>query len=290
MRPQSSILPSSPSVIDLLVRLGRPDARLRRSVNETILEGGTSGSGHTVARTLLRAAEDAGFLVWAPLSPTEAKGTLSALGRQTLRQHLMAVPGAAMRGSELGRKARAHQGAGLRRDDSTSARVPLAARSVIEQLARRRTAGGQPLLTATQLSAARRFAAEFERAALQPRVTAQWSPAGAAQPRRRPAPDAMPDLAPDVLSAQQRVRTVLAALADTFGNLIMDVCGFDRGLEVVEAERGWPRHTTRFMLAGALDQLALHYGLTLCPRPEPGTIVQWGDGQHHPDRRAPLPR
>ncbi len=59
----SSNVPGDASAIDLLVRLGRPGARLRRGVNEAILEGGTSGRGHAIAPAVLRAADDAGFLV-----------------------------------------------------------------------------------------------------------------------------------------------------------------------------------------------------------------------------------
>jgi Domain of unknown function (DUF6456) len=281
-------------VADLLIRLGRPGARLIRGGSATALQSGNGSSRQSVSATALVAVEDAGYVAWAAqagdASSETEKGTLTSLGRQTLRRHLATEAGSAGRGRKL---RHANSAAGKATHGSTGCQpgaLPQSSRSVIEQLARRRDAAGRPLFTETQLSAARRFAADFERGGLQPRVTARWSPVGGARQRRRSAPDAMPDLAPSVAAALQRVRGALAGMAGTFGNLIMDVCGFDRGLEMVETERGWARHTGRVMLAGALDQLALHYGLTLRPRPQSSDILQWGDGSHQPDRPAPQRR
>jgi hypothetical protein len=274
------------SAIDLLVRLGRPGTRLKRDAAGTVLEAATAGSARPLSAAALQEADAAGYLSWTALSAEPASGALSALGRHCLRSHLIAIAGAAGPRRVSQRESQVEPGA----HGHVPSRTGPPDRTVIEQLARRRSALGVPLFTEAQMAAARRFAADFERARLQPSVTARWSPAGAVRPRRRSSPDALPDASPDVSAAQQRVRSALAALAGTFANLLIDVCGFDRGLEFIESERNWPRHTGRIMLAGALDQLALHYGVTLCPRPQFGDVVHWGDGHHQPERPTRRPR
>jgi hypothetical protein len=280
MPSESDTQLTSASVTDLLVRLGRPGTRLKRVAAGAVIEAAAVGSQHHVSPVTLREADAAGYLSWTAPSAELTSATLSSLGRRHLRSHLIAIAGAA------GRRRASLQNAQdlLRAREHFAPRTMPTDRSVIEQLARRRSAFGVPMFTDAQMAAARRFAADFERAGLQPRVTARWSPTAGGRQRRRSAPDALPDASPDISAAQQRVRSALAALAGTFANLLIDVCGLDRGLEFIETERNWPRHTGRVMLAGALDQLALHYGVTLCPRPLSGDVVHWGDGQHQPNR------
>jgi Domain of unknown function (DUF6456) len=285
MHLQSLPVPLSADTSELLTRLGRPGAHLSRKEGCVSWGGASVGSRQAINVSALLVAEAAGYVVWAASLDAQSTGTLSSLGRRTLRSHLMTETAIGGQGARQHRRQRsmAEVDAGITAGSIAQGRCH--ARTVIEQLARRR-AGGLPLLTETQVFAARRFAADFERAGLQPRVTARWSAAAVGPPRRRSAPDALPDIAPAISDAQERVRRALASLAASLGNLILDVCGFDRGLEAVEADRGWPRHTARLLLAGALDQLSIHYGLTLCPRPMNGDILRWGDGRHQPARRT----
>ncbi|MBX3548374.1 MAG: DNA replication protein [Xanthobacteraceae bacterium] len=131
--------------------------------------------------------------------------------------------------------------------------------SPLAWLARRKDAGGRPMIDAAQFAAGERLRADFTRAAMTPRVGANFSSPVAHS--RRGGSDGSMHFSDLVIAAKERLNLALDAVGPEFSGLLLDVCCFLKGLETVEHERGWPRRTSKIVLGLALDRLARHYGL-----------------------------
>lgn len=126
------------------------------------------------------------------------------------------------------------------------------AESPLAWLARRR------LLPADQLQAGERLRAEFTRAQLTPRVTADWD---VGRGGRRAGTRGAAELTDMAVAARQRLRHALEAVGPEFSGLLLDVCCFLKRLEEVEHERRWPARSGKVVLQLGLARLARHYGL-----------------------------
>ena len=131
------------------------------------------------------------------------------------------------------------------------------AESPLAWLARRKDRDGAPLLDPTRFEAGERLRRDLTVARMLPRVTSNWCavPSGV-EPGQ--GVQHMSDL---VVAARQRVSRAFDAVGADFAGLLLDVCGFLKGLERVERERGWPPRSARIVLGFALGRLADHYGL-----------------------------
>lgn len=133
------------------------------------------------------------------------------------------------------------------------------AESPLVWLARRRGRDGRPLISPHQLQAGERLRADFTRAHLMPRTTANWS-SPIASGRSSAGGERAASFTETMIAARQRVHQALDATGPELAGLLLDVCCFLKRLEDVERERAWPARSAKVVLQLALDRLARHYG------------------------------
>lgn len=152
--------------------------------------------------------------------------------------------------------------------------------SPLAWLARRKGRDGAPFLAPAQVEAGARFGRDVTVARLLPRVTSDWSGAAAARGQGFGGAQ-VGDLA---IAARQRLDRIAAAVGAELNGLLVDVCGFQKGLELVERERSWPPRAAKVVLRVALDRLAAHYGLSsqACGPNGSGRIRTWGADGYRP--------
>ncbi len=129
--------------------------------------------------------------------------------------------------------------------------------SPLAWLAKRKNKAGIPLISQVQYLAGERLRADLTVAAMLPKVTANWAATGCGQP------GASPQNPFDIiLAARQRTQKALVAVGPEFSGILVDLCGFLKGLEQIEHERSWPPRSAKVVLGLALTSLATHYGFT----------------------------
>lgn len=153
--------------------------------------------------------------------------------------------------------------------------------SPLAWLARRKGVDGKPFLTPAQIESGERFRRDIEQAQLLQRVTANWDASMAASRRDAGAGLVMSDIAID---ARKRLTRAYDALGGELGDLLTDVCGYLKGLETVERERGWPARSGKIALRIALDRLAAHYGIaSVAKGPDRSRgLRHWGEKDYRP--------
>ena len=127
--------------------------------------------------------------------------------------------------------------------------------SPLAWLRSRRDKSGQPMIDAASFEAGERFRNDLAMSGILPRVTADWSTIARGSGWRG---GLLPSEA--LTSARQRVRKTLDAVGPEFSGLLIDLCGFLKGLETIERERQWPPRSAKIPIQMALAALARHYG------------------------------
>ena len=150
------------------------------------------------------------------------------------------------------------------------------AESPLARLAVAAAGEAAPFLSRHQVEAGERVRKLAERARLQPRVTMSYSAAHVAAKGAGHAAE-ISDLAADA-------RRALAAIHDTLprdcAGVVLDVCGLLKGLQQVEADRGWPRRSAKLVLRIGLDRLAEVWGISgVAVGPQAGRQRQWMAGE-----------
>lgn len=234
----------------LLARLGEPGAYARPDplVEEALVtrrggDGISVGSGRFAAASG-RALAAADLATW---NAAGTRLTISEAGRARLRRE--ARPGDLAFADQHRELAVVQGGAGptLR----NAAENPLA------WMVRRRDRDGAPLIDAAAFEAGERLRRDMTAAALLPRMGSDFgAPRVDGGGPRDPA-----SAADHVIAARQRVRGALDAVGSDLSGLLIDLCGFLKGLERIEAERRWPARSAKVVARIALGRLAEHYGL-----------------------------
>lgn len=142
-------------------------------------------------------------------------------------------------------------------------------------LHRRMGKDGQPQISATQFAAGERFRADLTLAQMLPRTTMNWD-ASLAPATRNAGPRDPASASDSALAARQRVRSACDRLGPELSGLAIDVCGFLKGLDLVEREHQWPARSAKIVLRLALSSLATHYGIDLeTARPTRSRHLAW---------------
>lgn len=115
------------------------------------------------------------------------------------------------------------------------------------------------LVDARQFEAGERLRADYEAAALGPRVTMRWDAAPAA--RRRGMPHAGLDPTAAQIAAKRRFDAAVAAAGPGLADILWRVICAGEAVPAAEKALGWPARAGRLVLTLALDRLANHYGL-----------------------------
>jgi len=133
--------------------------------------------------------------------------------------------------------------------------------SPLDWLRRRKGRNGEPMIDEAAYQAGERLRTDIMLAGLLPGVTARWDamPTGSGPVSPSEATDRM-------IAARQRIRHAFDAVGADFSDLLMDLCGFLKGLEQIERERGWPQRSAKIVVRLALARLAEHYGIESAAR------------------------
>ena len=143
-----------------------------------------------------------------------------------------------------------------RREAAVAVPVRMADSTPLVRLGKPQPGENEAVLGARQLEAAVRVQGLFRRAALMPRLTMSYDatriPGGGGGGN---------DLSDSAAAARKQLNGLVAGLPGDCAGVVLDVCGFGKGLAEIEAERRWPRRSAKFLLRAGLDALARHWGL-----------------------------
>jgi hypothetical protein len=163
----------------------------------------------------------------------------------------------------------------------TSEAIINLAESPLAQLMRRRSKQGMPFLSRAEFEAGERLRADYTRGQIMPRLGANWTASVASG--RRGADNGIAELTESALAARMRVDRAVAAVGPELSGVLIDICCFLKGLELVEKERGWPVRSAKLMLKTALGALSRHYRPP-APRSDRSLrpLLHWGAEDYRP--------
>ena len=155
------------------------------------------------------------------------------------------------------------------------------AESPLALLWRRKGRDGARFLEAREFTAGERLRRDFTSGQLMPRLGVNWSAAGASG-RQGGYGNGISELTDAALGARLRVEKALDDVGPELAGVLVDVCCFLKGLELVEAERGWPARSAKLLLKTALGAMARHYEPAARKPGGRPSILHWGSTDYRP--------
>ena len=160
------------------------------------------------------------------------------------------------------------------------------AESPLARLYVRKQKNGTRFITDQEYEAGCRLRRDFEKAGLQPSLSARWHEPVSTGTKSQ-STNHVADLSATAIDAHKRVQNAMEAIGPELAGTTLDICCFLKGLEIVERERDWPCRSAKLMLKTALSILARHYGFTGSPKYSSqkciGKIDQWGTSDYRPN-------
>ncbi len=140
--------------------------------------------------------------------------------------------------------------------------------------------GNPPFLCPHHLVAAGRVQALALRAQMLQRITMSYDPTRIGG--KNSGGSVAADLGVSAIDARKTLSAALSRLPPDCAGVVMDVCGFQKGLQLIEIERRWPRRSAKLILRLGLEQLAKQSGLGIVAT---GAISNGNNSWIQPDAR-----
>lgn len=131
------------------------------------------------------------------------------------------------------------------------------AESPLAMLYRLNKQTGKRFLSDEEFLAGERLRADFTRGNMLPSITANWTAWNTKRLRGQRGGAA--ELSDHAIDCRARVDKALKAVGPELSGVLLDICCFLKGLELVERERSWPVRSAKILLKTALSILHRHY-------------------------------
>ncbi|MDP8251432.1 DUF6456 domain-containing protein [Pseudochrobactrum saccharolyticum] len=155
------------------------------------------------------------------------------------------------------------------------------AESPLTLLYRKNKQTGRRFLSDDEFHAGERLRADFTRGNMMPRISANWDASVAGRIRGERGGAA--ELSDYALDCRDRVNKALIAVGPELSGILLDICCFLKGLELVERERSWPARSAKMMLKTALSILHRHYNAGRMPEGITSPAAyHWGAPDYRP--------
>lgn len=227
-------------------------------------------------------ARDQAILTAAGETRAARLGDLAALAHAALVQNVAGRLCLTPRGLDIVRQLQARPGLELETLTEHGEAAPVLVNrheSPLSSLAGRNAKDGKAFLSEAEFNAGERIRADFTRAMLMPRTSANWQ-AAVSGGRRGSSENGVLNLTDSALSARQRVENAMDGMGPDLSGVVTDICCFLKGFEQLEAERGLPKRSGKFLLKAGLGLLARHYWP---PAPAGRKSHHWGAPGYRPE-------